>query len=179
MKLLFTFLCACICISAQAQYLTGLATKWSDSFSEWTIFTDDESVEGDLEMKWKMQNDVSEWQYRIGEEIGRIKLKWRDNPNEWEIRGNNQIITARTLWNNQFREWRIKGNGTQFTLRCKYGNTTDEWELRNSSNGIFEIYTNWEGDPREWNIVDELDESIGLPMKMAIVFIATFHSIPR
>ena len=179
MRIICLFFSLFLFQSTQAQYLAGIATQWSDSFAEWTIFTEEEDQEGELEMRWKTQNDWTDWQYRLGEETGRIKLKWKDNPNEWEIRGNNEIITARTLWNNQFREWRIRNGATQFTLRCKYGNVTDEWELRNSSKGNFVIYTNWEGDPREWIIVDELDESVSLPTKMAITFIAIMHSIPR
>lgn len=179
MKFYFLILFTFIIQWASAQYLTGIATEWSDSFAEWNLFTDDDNLEGELEMRWKMQNDLTDWQYRLGDQTGRIKLKWRDNPNEWEIRGDNEIITARTLWNNKFREWRIKSKDTQFTLRCKYGNTIDEWEIRNSSKGSFEIYTNWEGDPRDWIIEDNLDESVSLATKMAMVFIATFHSIPR
>ena len=163
-------------INVQAQYITGIATNWSDSFSEWTIYTDDEDLEGELRMRW--QNDWTEWEYRIGEAIGRIKLKWKNNPNEWEIRGDNEIITARTLWNNNFREWRITDNSTQITLRCRFGNTFDEWEIKGSK-GTLDVFTAWEGDPREWNIDDYMDEDVGLPMKMAIIFIATFHSSPK
>ena len=167
---------ACATFSHAQYYITGLATAWNDSFSEWVVYTDDEDVEGELKMKWR--DDWTDWENRIGEETGRIKLKWKNNPNEWELRGGNDIITARTLWNNNFREWRITSNGTQVTLKSKYGNTFDQWEIRGSV-GTLDIYTAWEGDPREWNIDDYMDEKIDLPMKMAIIFIATYHSSPK
>ena len=59
-----------------SQILTGLATKWSDEFSEWTVFTDEEDFTGDMVMRWQMQGDYSEWDYRFEEEIGSIRLKW-------------------------------------------------------------------------------------------------------
>ena len=161
------------------QYLTGIATKWSDSFSEWYIYTDVEGEEGELKQRWALRNDWTEWEYRQGEHFGRIKLKWRNNFNEWEIRGGNEVVTARTLWNDNFREWRISGNGTQLSLNSRYGNTFDEWEIRKSDHGLFEMYTNWEGDPRDWNVVDELDERIGFTMKMAMIFIALYQSVPK
>ena len=128
-----------------AQYLTGIETKWSDSFAEWTIFTDDEELEGELKMRWALQNDWTEWDYRIGDVTGRIKVKWKDNPNEWEVRGENKVVTCRTVWNNNFREWRITDNTNRVTLKTKFGNLNDEWILRNSDKGTFEMFSEWEG----------------------------------
>lgn len=162
-----------------AQIITGLATKWSDEFTEWTIFTDDEELEGELVMRWQLQGDFSEWDYRIGDEAGSIKLKWKDNPSEWEIRGYDDIVTARMIWSNDFREWRISNNTINLRLKSKYGNTFDEWSIREDDYGDFVIYTSWQGDPREWEIIDELDEDISLEMKMALIFISTFHSFPK
>ena len=83
------------------------------------------------------------------------------------------------IWSNDFREWRISNNSISLTLKSKYGNTFDEWIVREDNYGHFAMYTNWEGDPREWEIVDELDEDVSLEMKMALVFIASFHSFPK
>jgi len=162
-----------------AQYLTGIATAWSDSFVEWQLFSDEEEVMGNLKMRWPTRNDWTEWDYRLGDEFGTIKLKWKENPNEWEIRGDNQIVTARTVFANDFRQWRITDNSTRLTLQSKYGNRWDEWAIKEVTYGNFQIYTNWEGDPREWIIVDEFEDEISFPMKMAIVFIAVFHSSPK
>ena len=48
----------------QAQWLTGIGSKWNDSFIEWALFTEDEEVEGSLEIRWKRQLDFSIWEYR-------------------------------------------------------------------------------------------------------------------
>lgn len=161
------------------QVLTGVATKWSDSFKEWSIFTDVEEEEGSLNLRWIINDDWTEWEYRLGEQFGRIDTKFKDNINQWEVRGDNQIITLRTLWRDNFREWRISDNEVQLTLKCRFGTVYDEWILTDESNGFFGMYTLFEGDPREWEIVDELDESVSFPMKMGLIFLVIYHSKPR
>jgi hypothetical protein len=180
MKTLITTCCLLAGGLLQAQYITGIATRWNDSFSEWEIYAvDEEELSGELRMLWPMRNDWTDWEYRLGEERGRIRLKWRDDFNEWEISAGNMVATARTLWRDNFREWRISNGKQQLTFRCRYGNITDEWEVRDSNYGDFRIYTTWEGDPRDWTVIDELDENIPLTMRMAMVFLATFVSTPK
>lgn len=163
-----------------AQVLTGTATEWSDSFREWNLYTLDDAQNGELRLRWSTGDDWTEWNYRLDDHNGGIKIKWRNNPNEWEIRGENVIVTARTLWNNDPREWRISGpDGRQFTLKCKFGNQTDEWSIADERFGYFGMYTTWEGDPRDWVIVDELFEEVTFPEKMAMVFIVLYHSTPK
>jgi len=157
----------------------GIASKWSDEFTEWEIFTDDEDVVGELTMRWQLQGDYSEWDYRIDEEIGSIKMKWKDDPSQWEIRGYDEIVTAKMLWTNDIREWRITNNDITLTLKTRYGNILDEWMVRGDDYGNFGIFSTWEGDPREWEINDELDEELSLEMRMALVFISVFHSFPK
>lgn len=173
------FLFLSIVQSASSQRLTGLATRWNDSFSEWIAFTDTEGQDGELRQRWQGQDDWTEWQYRLGESTGNIRLKWNNNPNEWEARGDNVIVSARTVWNNNFREWRITDGQHTITLFCRYGNTFDEWSVRNSNAGNFEMYTQWQGDPRDWVIVDELGQTVSLPTKMMMAFIVAFHSSPK
>lgn len=162
-----------------AQALTGAATRWNDSFAEWLLYATDEEEEGELRHRWPMQDNWTEWQYRLGESTGTIKLKWREDLNEWEARGDNQIATARTVWRGNFREWRIADGNHTLTLYSRYGNIWDEWTIRNSSAGHFEMYTSFEGDPRDWMIVDELDESVPLVMKLLMVHVVLFQSTPK
>lgn len=176
--ILLGFLCMAPLITS-AQRLSGITTRWSDAYSEWMIFAEEEEDPGELRQRWAGLNDWTEWEYRIGESTGQIRLKWKQDLNEWEIRGENQIITARTLWNNNFREWRITDNTRQFTLSSRYNNVVGEWEIRDSNAGTFSMYTAYDGDPRDWVIVDELDPSVSLPTKMAMVFMVIFHSIPK
>ncbi|MEM6965650.1 MAG: hypothetical protein AAF573_12855 [Bacteroidota bacterium] len=175
--LLFAFsILSCCCT---AQIITGMATKWSDDFRDWTIYTDVEDEEGNLTMRWQQRFDWTEWDYRLGEASGSIRLKWKDDPSEWEIRGGGEIITARMKWNNDIHEWRISDGSKKFTLKAPYNNGMNDWQISEEKNGIFELYMEWENDPRDWTIVDEFDEEISLHMKMAIVFVSVYHSFPK
>jgi len=162
-----------------AQYITGIFTKYSDSFTEWRLFTENEDEEGELNIRWQIQSDWTQWDYTLGSLFGTIKTKWRDNPEEWELRGNNTIVTARTIWKGDFREWRIKGSGHTLTLKSKWGNQLDEWELRDSKNGGFVMYNSYKRDPRDWVIIDEMDEDVSFEEKMMLTFIVVFHSSPK
>lgn len=165
--------------SLSAQILTSIATKWSDDFRDWTIFTDVEDEEGSITMRWQQQLDWTEWDYRLGEESGSIKLKWKNDPSEWEIRGGGEIVSAKMKWNNDIHEWRISDGSTRLTLKARYNNGLNEWEIDGGEDDVFEIYMEWQDDPRDWTIVDELSEEISLPMKIAIMFISVYHSFPK
>jgi hypothetical protein len=164
---------------SQAQLLTGIGTKWSDEFTEWNIYSDDEDLEGEITMRWQMQGDWTEWDYNLGDDAGKIKLKWKGDPNLWEISGGNELITARTLWKDDLSEWRITNNTQTITLKRRWNNNFNEWSLKNDKYGEFDIFTNWEDDPREWIVKDELDEDISIHLKIAILFLVTFHSSPK
>ena len=161
-----------------AQTLTGAATRYSNDYGDWILYTLDEDTEGTLQRRWKTSDDWTTWDYRIGEHTGQVKLKWSKNSNEWEIRGSNQIITARTIYNNDFRQWRLSGNSSRLTIGSRYGNIVEDWEVKEDHLGYFGIYTVWEGDPREWKIVDELSDEVSIPMKVALTFIVLYHSTP-
>lgn len=178
LRLYFLWLCL-LPLGLGAQNLTGFATRWSDSFTEWRVSTAQEELEGELVQIWQGQNDWNEWRYRIGEAAGTIKLKWPENPNQWEARGDNHIVTARTLYHNNFREWRVTDGTYTVTLRSRYQNIFEEWLLKSDRHGWFEMYTYYEGDPRDWVIVDKLERDIPLPMRMMLGFLVVFHSTPK
>jgi hypothetical protein len=41
------------------------------------------------------------------------------------------------------------------------------------------VYNYWEGDPREWVVVDELPENVSLAMRLAMIFLTVHFSSPR
>ncbi len=181
-----TFLLPILCFLAlqlQAQYLTGISSYYDDSFVEWRFYAEDEDGnedEGTLKITWQLrEDDWSEWDYRIGDAFGTIKLKWKDNLEEWELRGNNTIVTARTIWPGQFEEWRITDNTTTLTLKSKWSNQFDEWLLRSSNEGDFLMQTTYERDPRDWAIEDRLSEKVSFEMKMMLMFVVMFNSTPK
>lgn len=161
-----------------AQRLTAVATQWNDSFAEWIVYTEVEGEEGHLRVRWNSRNDWTQWEYRIGEWTGQIKTKWPQRIDEWETRGENLIIDARAIWRDNLREWRISSpEGHRYKWQSRYANMLEEWVIDNEQYGFFEMYTAFEGDPREWIIVDELEAS--LPERMMLVFLTIINSTPK
>ena len=164
---------------AYGQDIIGIHTRWSDSFRDWIIRTDQESREGTLEQRWKLTDNWSAWELRLGDTIAEIRLKWPDDPNLWEIRCMGVVVTARTLWRDNFLEWRLDDGEDRFVWRSRYGNISNEWILRDEQRGEFSVFTYWENDPREWVVFDNLEEDVSYSMRIAMVFLAVFHSTPK
>ena len=161
------------------QNIVGLSTNWADSFSEWTIYTEDEDIAGEMRIQWPLDQDWTEWVFSIGDEIGQIKMKWKDDQNHWELRCQGQVITIRTVWKDDPSRWRITDNTNSFTIVSKWRNLPYEWKLQDAKDGSFEIYMTNEPDPRDWDIYDTLSEDVSLPIKMAMIFVAVYHSTPK
>lgn len=175
--LILSFLSISLAVSAQR--LTGISTQWSDSFREWIIYTDNEELQGELRLRMMSADDWRQWEYRIGENTGTIRAKWPDRYDEWEVRGDNVVATARAIWRDDPREWRLIGQGGRLlTWKSRYGNILEEWILLTDENeGTFEMYTAYEGDPRDWVVIDEA--ALSLPEAMLLVFVTVFNSTPK
>lgn len=171
--------CIFICSSfqGQAQQLKAVASLWNDSFKEWVVYTDQEDVEGYLRLRWSDGRDWTQWDYRIGEYTGSIQTKWPNRLDEWECRGDNEIISARTLWRNDVSEWRISGAALNYKWQSRYSNILEEWVIDTEDNGFFEMYTAYEGDIRDWTIVDELNAP--LCERMMLVFLSIINTVPH
>ncbi len=168
-----------VCCNAQAQLLTGIGARYADSFTEWILYTDGSGPEGTFEIRWKIQTDWTVWEYRLGDLLGAIKTKFQDDPNLWELRGEGEIITIRNVYRGDLREWRISDGDITLKYQTRYGYTAEEWITESDSYGIFEMYTAYQGDPRDWVIVDETTSEISFPLKMAMVFATIFNSTPK
>ena len=182
----------------QAQTLSGISTRWSDSFVEWDLFVfappdttqtseDIDSTEvkedmfGELKLRWlNMRDDWTEWDYTMGDETGTIKMKWKGDPSHWELRSfGGSVITMRTAWKNDFTQWRVTDNSISLTLKSRWTGQFDEWLVQDKTRGSFYLYTLVQNDPRDWAIEDDLDTSVSNTMKMALIFLSIFHASPK
>lgn len=166
---------------ATAQRLGGIYTRFENDLREWVLVDHEGKEAGFLRMRWMLQHDITLWDYRVGDAQGEIRARWRDNPGEWEIHGDGLIISARQVWKDVPTEWRLT-NDAGITLQwvTRWANTPEEWELRNKREfGRFEQFTAWEGDPRDWVIIDELSEEVPLPMRMGLVFLPILQVLRR
>ena len=163
----------------EAQDIIGIGTRYVDSFREWTITTEDDDVKGELRMRWAFRDDWTEWDVRIGDISATIEQKWRDDPNLWEIRCDGVVVNAKTTWPDEFNRWKLNDGNHQFNWGTKFFNQRDEWKTDSRTNEYFQVYTYWEGDPREWVVIDELPDDVSNAMKIAMIFLAIHFSSPR
>lgn len=166
---------ACLLLSwtsGETQVLGGIHTRTENDLREWVILDDQGAEVGYLRMRWALQGDITFWDYRFGEQTGEIRARWRDNLGEWEIHGDGMIIGLRQVWKDIATEWRITDDqGATLTFSSRWDNMPGEWELREKGEfGRFEMFTAWEGDPRDWVIIDAMDPRVPLPMRMGLVF---------
>lgn len=197
------FLCLwLITFTAQAQTLSSVSTRWSDSFVEWEIYavmpqdsteTDEgeeeeadseaptEELYGEFKLRWlAIRDDWTEWDFELGEQRGTIRQKWKDDPTQWELRTySGDVVTMRTMWTNDLTEWRVTDNSTTLNLKSKWKNQFDEWLVDDPTRGIFYMYTYSERDPRDWAIEDSLSSDVSEPMKLALIFLTVFCASPK
>lgn len=180
-KNLILFLSAFISFlsTPNAQRITRLETKWLDSFREWSIETDSAGIKGSLSATWALSDDWTAWQYELGEFSGAIKLKFTPDPNLWEFRSGNEVLTARTMWSNDLSEWRFSDGERIIQFKLKRDVPEFVWYSEGDRHGFIDIYTEYEQDPTAWLVEDKLHDDISLLYRMAMIFIAIYHSSPK
>ncbi|MCC6281952.1 MAG: hypothetical protein IT262_15215 [Saprospiraceae bacterium] len=181
-----------LCQNLPAQVLSGVSSRWSDSFVEWEIFIQPEIARGEeepppeeqygeLKLRWlNVRDDWSEWDFELGGGRGTIKQRWKEDPSQWELRTyEGDIVTMRTAWPGDFGEWRVTDNNVTLSLKSRWTNQFDEWLVQDASRGRFYLYTVRSQDPRDWVIEDELDETVSQPMRLALIFLTIYNASPK
>jgi len=166
-------------VAGFSQKINFLETSWQDSFNEWTIHTEGDSIEGKLFLTWELSNDWTVWQMDLGAFNASLKLKYTNNPELWEFRSGNEIITAKTVWSNDYSEWRFTDGKSIIKLKSKYMGMPVIWFSEGEEHGYIDIFMEDEEDPNFWIIEDELDDNISLLYKSALIFISIYHSTPK
>lgn len=175
-----------------AQTLSGISTRWSNSFVAWDllVLTPDASADeddpeeetyGSLQIRWiNLRDDFSEWDYELGTEKGTIRQKWANDPTQWELRSySGDVVTMRAMWPNDLTQWRVTDNSISLVLKPRWTNAFDEWLVEDQAHGVFYVYTLQRGDPRDWAVDDRLDTTVSQPLKLALLFLAVFQSSPK
>ncbi len=164
-----------------AQYFLELHSESDNSFREWEILLENDSIEieGDLELTWSIDNDFTQWQYRIEDLFGEISQKFSNNPGFWELRSEGRVVTIRQVWPGDITEWKISHKDQSFIFKVVYPNRLDEWSITDEKFGELVLYTERIGDPRDWIISDYTIESITFEERLAAIFIGLYSSIPK
>jgi len=177
---LLIFLISATNALAQMPALYSMNTEWDDKLTQWEIKTMDEEVNGSLSMVWEALNRIDEWVFDFEGVHGRIKMNKLGNKEQWELRIGNDVVAIRQLWPNDFSEWRITDNTTLIDFTSPNRRDAFFWSLKDEDRyGKFQVYTEYEGDPRDWIIIDELPEDFNFALKMAMVFTPIIPLLPR
>lgn len=179
----FSYLIICLFapVFLQGQYFLEFHTESDNSFREWEIILENDSteIEGSLELIWGLNNDFTQWQYRIADQDGEISQKFANNSGLWELRSGGKVVTIRQTWPGDISEWKISHEDRSFDFQVVNQNYLDEWHIPDEKLGELVIYTENMGDPRDWIIIDYTIDSITFEERMAAIFIAIFSSTPK
>ncbi|WP_235297869.1 hypothetical protein [Portibacter marinus] len=174
----YVFLLFLYSVSLEAQSLFGLHTQWDDDIKQWDISLNEGELEGSIEMTWRMRNDFTEWNYKIGDRRGNIQQKWDNNANVWELKSVDRIVTVSTVWSGDFTSWRVNDGSHTIKIERPYLSADPiEWRIIADDKDSFFWYNEYEYDIRDWVIEDYLDETYSLELKLAAVFISILHSL--
>ena len=185
-------------LSLSAQQLSRISTVWGDSFVEWELYAftkDSAAIEeavaydepipeepvGELKLRWlNVRDDFSEWDYEYMGYRGTIQQKWKDDPTFWELRDfDGTIVSMRVSWKNDLTEWRVTDNTITLNFRSRWKNQLNEWQVEDREHGNYYIWALNGMDPRDWGIDDQFYEEVPGPMRLALVFLAVYHSTPK
>ena len=177
MRFYFLILSLAFTVQVKAQKLVAMRTQFNDSFTEWVLETEDEDdFDGNLSITF---NTFDDWSFTLGDIRGDIRQKFRGNDATWDVFAEGETITINRVWPRDNREWKLSSGKLRLTIRTRYGNTADEWRLASEEDGFFDIFTEWEGDPRDWIIEENLTEEYSPAFKVALAFIAVYSSMPK
>ncbi len=158
--------------------VTGYSTYYDDTFNKWIVYTADESKEGIIEQVWPLNNDWSEWSFRLGDYFGTIRSVWQDRFDQWNITIDGETYMARTLYRNDFRTIEIKGGG--FLLTMRYDEYDESWATIQSTTRLdLAVVTVRYGDMRDWDLVTPVAEDIPLGLQIASTFVPILLVCPR
>lgn len=180
LKYLFCVLFACTLgiNSLNAQFISGFSTSFDNDLSDWTIYPETKDYPVcNLRSRWKYQQDPSEWDFRMGEISGTIRSKWKDKLDEWEVISDNRITRLRMVWPRDPREWRVEDGGEEYVIKMKYNNPGSDWTVEKDDKIIFNCYTTYNQDIRDWNVEDDLAEGTHLNVKLVLVFAVIISNI--
>ena len=172
-----TFLLLLCCNLAWSQSILGVSAVWDDNLTEWKIYAEDEAYDGTLEIKWPLNNDWTEWEFEIYDLDGDVEMPRNNQFEYWEMRNGSDLVTIRTQWPGDIRQWNIRFQDYRLTVQTRYGDIADEWLVDSQEHGFWTMYTEYEGDLRDWIIEDDLDEDVPILVKMAILHIVLISSI--
>lgn len=163
----------------QSQEIVGMGTRHDDSFREWNIYDDSETIIGEFNQRWQQNNDWSEWDIRYEDTWGSIRQKTKNDNSKWDLRIAGETITIKMHFPNDPSAWIITDNSTSFDYNTRYVSQPNEWSAKSKQHGDFSVNMFYENDPRDWEVLDDLDEKISPAIRLAMLFTTIMVAAPK
>ena len=178
-KTALLFLAMHVSLFLQAQVIVGVSARYDNSFREWDIYDDSQSVIGEFVQRWKQTGDFTEWDVRYADAVGSVRQKWKNDNSRWELRINDQTITMKMQYPNDPFHWIITDDDISLDYATKYAYKTEDWLVTSKGYGSFAMSEYYEQDPRDWEVFDELDDEVSQAIRLALAFTTIIVSAPQ
>lgn len=160
----------------QSQFF-GLSSVYDDVATEWIVLSADslEEYESNLTLKWFYKNKPADWQIDHLGNYWDIELRKNAVPQTWTLQSNNFSVTVRQRWRNDITEWRISTGSENYIWKTEYGNDLSWWYFEDDKAGFMQMWTTWDGDPRDWEIEDNAP-LVADEIKLCMIFITMYFT---
>lgn len=178
--LLFLSLLGQTRVLAQAELpISGLATVFSDDASQWDIFDYEGERAGELKLRFPgiagQLGDITQWSFRFGSLDGYIRPKVSGRNDVWEVRVGEQVAIVRTLFPNSIDQWTISAGKEQLVYAVRDYNRLEYWAIRPPGGpGLFEVFTTYEGDWRDWTVADHTEKPVSAATQLAMIWLPIY-----
>jgi hypothetical protein len=175
-----TFL-LCNSISYAQNNFKSISSIHDNSATEWIIYgidSNEDEWESHLYLKWPLRDDWNHWTADFINSYISIKQQWNLDPAHWELSSDTLNVSIKQKWRNDLSEWDLIYNGNRVKWKAIYPDRLDEWYFETDSHNSFDMWTRYQGDPRDWDIEDRAP-NIPDEVKLSAMFITIYLANPN
>ncbi len=159
--------------------ISGLASVFADELTQWDVFDYANEQAGELKLRFPpvagRGGDFTQWSFRMDGFDGSIRPKITGRQDLWEVRVNNKVATVRTVYPGQFDDWAIQSGDQRIVFSVRDYNLLEFWSTRGPGEpGPYQVYTRFEGDPRDWEVLDQTTVPITAAAQLAMIWLPVY-----
>ncbi|MBT8231360.1 MAG: hypothetical protein HKO66_10925 [Saprospiraceae bacterium] len=162
---------------SQSEFI-GLSSIYDDSSREWRIYCLDnygDEFQSYANAKWPHKTPWTEWQIDHLDYYWNMFLRFQTNPQHWFLDSNDLSISIKQKWRNDITEWSVSFDDHLLKWKSEYRNDLSVWFFESKEFGYLEMWTTFEGDPRDWEIEDQAP-NVPDEVKVAMIMITAFQT---
>jgi len=99
-----------------------------------------------------------------------MSLRYQTNPQHWFLNTDYGTVSIKQKWRNDITEWTVQYEDIRLKWTTDFGRDISQWYFEDKELGYMQMWTAYEGDPRDWEIEDKAP-NVPDEMKMAMLLI--------